>query len=358
MSAIRTRSVWSNRFNMNQEDRRAMTLKPVPSESKSAVHALELMGSAVPLIEKSPDSLKYNMPIGHDDFMEVDTGLFPLYRKPGWEIDPRLQHIGLVGENYTVIDPLSMGKAWDAVIGKTPSNIQFQNDGTSMFMEVKVGEFEMKPVGERKRGDLLESYFWLNNPTNGGGSVTGGLREVRLVCTNGLIRETVGVENFKIKHENGTFDFMCEWMAFIWNKCANTDLTETCNAYNRLTEAKATLETVKWIMTELYPLPSAPKAEQWDTPQKVSFLDAMQSFEREYKKQAQRHEAILGLWNGGGTEIHSESAWDVLNVFTEFADYSKGTVDTMFAEAVVGDRAKTKQKAWKMLQSHLESPVL
>lgn len=353
-----TRSVFSNRFNMSPEQRRAAILQPVPDGTSSAMNALERMGNRVPRIEKSASSLKYNLPVGLDDSIEVDTGMFALYRKQGWETDKRESHIGLVGENYQVITPDMMAGAWDDIIGMKPSNLQFQDGGTSMFMEVKIAEFELKPREDRSRGDLLEQYFYIVNPTNGGGSVVGGIREVRLVCTNGLIRRDVDVEQFKIKHDATAYEHMREWMAHVWNHYSNQPISEVCEAYNRLTEARATRETVKWIMTELYPLPEAPKMTEWDVPRKTTFAQALGHWEQALKKVQQQHDAILGLWAGGGTEIYAEDAMDVLNVFTEWEDTRKGTVQTMAIEAVTGDRAKNKQKAWEMVQEHLSNPVL
>lgn len=351
------RSVFSNRYHASSQDRRALMMPSVPEGSTSAADALARMGNAVPRIEKSAETLKYLMPIGMDDAMEVDTGMHALYRRPGWELDQRERHIAIVGGNYTVITPDDMASAWDEIVGQKPDSIQFQNGGTTMYMEAKVGEFEMKPVGERKRGDVLESYLWFSNPTDGGGSARGGLREVRLACTNGLIRQTVAVGSFEIKHDFNAFEHMKEWWAHTVKTYSGIGLTEICESYNRLTEERASLQTIRWIMTELYPLPEAPKQADWDVPRKTSFAEAMERWHTETAKVIQTHEAIEGLWKGGGTEIASVTAFDALNVFTEFENYRKGTAQTQFIETVTGDRAKNMAKAWEMLQAHVENPV-
>jgi hypothetical protein len=355
----KSRSVFSGRFHMAEQDRAEVMMKPVPSGSSSAADALHRMGNAVPRIEKIKLG-GYTVPSdGGGEPIDVDPQAYALCRLPGWQNDKRVMHLDLVGENYQVITPAMMAEAWDSIIGRTPTGIQFQRSGTAMLLETKIDEFDVMSNKEANRkGDIVQRNFFMMNPTDGGGSVVGGIREIRLICTNGLIREAVNVESFKVKHDNRAFEFMCEWMSHIWAQVTNEPLTETAAQYRALTQQRATIETVRWIINELYPLPEAPDAGEWERPRKTSFSDAMKRHEWLFKKAQEQHMAIEGLFNGGGTGIEGETAWDVLNTFTEWSNYRKGTSDTIVAETINGARANEMQKAWKMVQQHLADPVL
>lgn len=355
----KSRSVFSGRFHLGEQERGEVMLKPLPAGTASASDAIRAMGKDVPVIEKRPLP-PYTVPSdGGGEEIEVGTGLYALVRLPGWNQDKRVSHLGVVGENYQVITPVMMAEAWDNVIGQAPTGLQFQRGGTTMLMETKIDEFDVMSHKENnQRGDMVQRNFFMMNPTDGGGSVAGGIREIRLICTNGIVREAVTVESFKVKHDNRAFEFMCEWMAHIWAEVGKTPLSATAEQYRRLTEVRASIGTIRWINTALYPLPTAPNQSEWDKPRKTTFAQAMGAYEYRLEKTLQQHKAIEGLWNGGGTGIYGETMWDAVNVFTEFGNYSKGTSDTIVAETINGERATKMQKMWAMVQENLAKPVV
>lgn len=257
--------------------------------------------------------------------------------------DPNYHTFGVVGPDYTLVDPTRTCEIWDESTSAYPETLGVLGKGESMFITTKLPAFEIQ-------GDEVQSYLLLHNPY-GEGAVQVRITPVRVVCQNTLIAaKAASTESFKIVHDKNVEKRLTAWMSGIMQRAAlrSKGLQESFDlmAHVRLEEEQAYA-----VLQSIYVDPKEPRY--------VPDKSIMQARQKVYEAAVYRHalwrNEVLEDWKGQGVGMDSKAtegtAWGLYNAVVEVEDYRptkqrEGQRSPAAYNALFGDRAMRKESAY------------
>ena len=248
--------------------------------------------------------------------------------------------LGIVGNQYTVIDNTEAFGFFDAVLGEGQGQIETAaalGRGEKVFMMAR-----MPSMQEIVPGDSLEQFLLVSTSHNGTSHTEVTFTNVRVVCQNTLTMALAGQKNrLKIRH--------------------------TRNYKERLEEAQRTLAESRAYWAEVQAACQHLAATSVSRVEVGVFMDAMfpQKEDAKRKTAENNRQTVLDLFEGkgGGSTLEgvSGTAWGLFNAYTEYLDHHKsvkGAGDDKDAKqamrwerSVFGASYNDRQKAFDALMA-------
>lgn len=255
--------------------------------------------------------------------------------------DPQERVLSIVGEDYNLVTPRQVVKAWDAMIERPVETIGSLDKGATIFVSTKLPTLDVN-------GDEVENYMLLSSPMTGNDAIWLRVTPVRVVCQNTLIAAaSASTEKHRIVHDSRAEERMKLWLEHVYTKAV-----EKMNLMNRAFRAMAdtpvTTADRDNVIEFVYTMPKMPiRAEMPET----VYVEAVQTFEYQRERTLRRREAVREIFDGKGygmdTPAARGTAWGLYNAVVEFSDYcGSGKGQAVAESALTGDRARDKEKAY------------
>jgi phage/plasmid-like protein (TIGR03299 family) len=263
--------------------------------------------------------------------------------------DPEYRSFGVVGDEYTIVDPLRACEIWDESTRRFPETLGVLGQGESLFITTKLPTFEI-------RGEQVDSYLLLHNPY-GDGAVQVRVTPIRVVCQNTLIAaKRQSTESFTIIHDSNVEKRLAMWMSGIVERAEhkNEVLADT---FSLMAQTAMDDEAAKDLLTRIYVDPKSPRY--------VPDASVMEKREKAYEATVNWNigwrERVMEDWQGEGMGMDSDAckgtAWGLYNAVVEIEDYRP---TPSWAEAsrgynsLFGDRANRKEAAFSQILEYAE----
>jgi hypothetical protein len=321
-------------------------LGQIVQDALTAEEALEKMGQVY--VEAIPLKPAVDLPV------TVTQRL--LVRRPTTD-DPEWVSLGVVSEDYELINPQEFADLWDTSVGKPIETMGFLKRGGLMFITTGLPTIDVA-------GDEVENYLIAVNGMTGVNGAETRVSPVRVVCQNTLQASAASAtEWYKVSHNPNAKELMAEWLSGIYER-AERNVEALKSVFEILSAAPVpTAKPVKaaWapggklneiLATTLelaYPYPRGGKVNA-----PAAVMGARAEY-NEYVRKGQdlRRNGALALFEGDGVGMDTPAAkgtlWGLYNAVVETEDYRRGgyTQDNTAFERLFGDRAQTKETAFE-----------
>ena len=245
----------------------------------------------------------------------------------------KLDPLGIVGEQYTVVQNLDNAEFLDALVGESGAHFETAGslkNGRRTFVSMKLPETML--IGGSDRVDL---YLTATNTHDGTGSFTTLVSPVRVVCANTLdYALTRAVQKIQLRHSSGVL--------------------------GRIQEARDTMKMTFAYVEEFQVMAEAMLAKTVDEIQFEQVVDGIWAPTKEKsglltKGTTDRKLALKQLFTGAETNAFGRgTAWGALNAITEYTDwFAPETANGLTRAHRVADGAlaPVKNKALRLLQA-------
>lgn len=254
--------------------------------------------------------------------------------------DPNYLPLGVVSNDYELINPSQFADIWDRYVGRPIETIGFLRAGGLLFITTKLPTFDVK-------GDEVEDYLIAINGMTGANAAEARKAPVRVVCANTLaLSASLATDTIRVIHNAGVGEQLGAWLKDMYEKAVRE--TEVIKStFEVLAMASPTKKQVSTTLELAYPNPKAPRR---NAPQ-----DVMEKREQYHQwmvnGMALRRQAALALFEGEGKGMDLPAArgtfWGLYNAVVETEDYRRGghSEENVAFETMFGDRALTKERA-------------
>lgn len=210
--------------------------------------------------------------------------------------------LGVVGHRYEPVDNRNVFALADYFLGQGAKfkSGGYLDHGRKAFMRMSVPDGEVSLLSGK---DLVKFDVVIRASHDGTGNVTAGIEGTRLICTNGMVAQMVGIPHvFNVRH--------------------------TANVMTRFTEAEQILSgAIRYVRGF-----TAAAQHMLDTPMSrdefKAFIDALYPAPDAESKRAvsiweNRRSELLALFSLSETnDLGRDTAWAGYNSITEFLDWS------------------------------------
>lgn len=262
--------------------------------------------------------------------------------------DPSYRSFGIVGPEYTIVDPLRTCEIWDESTKKPVETLGVLGQGESLFITTKLPSFQVTKDGI---SDDVDSYLLLHNPY-GNGAVEVRVTPIRVVCQNTLTAaKAASTESFRIIHDQHVETRMASWMTGIVER-AIMKSEGLAAAFNLMASTELDQEAAEDALRRIYVDPKRPSY----VPDQSVMERREKAYEASVAQNVKWRENVLELWNGYGTGMDSpimqNTVWGLYNSVVEWEDYRptpKWAEESRSYNALFGDRAAHKELAYSEL---------
>jgi hypothetical protein len=264
--------------------------------------------------------------------------------------DPNFRSFGIVGPDYTMVDPLRTCEIWDEATQKSVETLGVLGQGESIFITTKLPSFSIKGRSDGA-GDDVDSYLLLHSPY-GDGAIQVRVTPVRVVCQNTLIAaKSASTESFRIIHDKDVESRLAGWMTGIVQR-AESKSAALAEVFNYMASTTIDDETAEDALKRIYVDPRKPSY----VPDQTVMERREKAYEADVKAKAGWRERVIEDWQGQGMGMDSDvlngTVWGLYNAVVEIEDYrpTTGVVgDSRQWNTLFGDRSKTKELAYEQL---------
>lgn len=264
--------------------------------------------------------------------------------------DPNYRSFGIVGPEYTMVDPLRTCEIWDESTQCPVETLGVLGQGESIFITTKLPSFQVTGRGGIL-GDEVDSYLLLHSPYSDG-AIQVRVTPIRVVCQNTLTAaKAASTESFRIIHDKHVEERMSMWMAGIVER-ATQKSEGLAAAFNFMANADIDDEQAEDALKRIYVDPRRPSY----VPEQSVMEKREKSYEAKIAQNQKFRENVTELWEGYGTGMDSDlmrgTVWGLYNSVVEWEDYrptSKGMEDSRSYNTLWGDRSQTKELAYTEL---------
>lgn len=264
--------------------------------------------------------------------------------------DPSYRSFGIVGADYTIVDPLRTCEIWDESTERYVETLGVLGQGESLFISTKLPSFEVKS-SKGGAGDDVESYLLLHSPY-GDGAIDIRVTPIRVVCQNTLIAsKSASTEQFRIIHDRNVEHRLSMWMNGIVQR-AEGKSQALQDAFNLMASTAIDDEAAEDALKRIYIDPKKPAY----VPDKSVMERREKAYEAAVKWNVGWRESVMEDWQGQGMGMESDvtkgTVWGLYNAVVEIEDYRptmKNKEDSRAYNALFGDRAQRKEFAYEQL---------
>lgn len=271
--------------------------------------------------------------------------------------DPEYRSFGIVGPDYTIIDPLRTCEIWDESTKQSVETLGVLGLGESLFITTRLPSFDVKSdkrgMGYGLGNDQVDSYLLLHSPY-GDGAIQVRVTPIRVVCQNTLIAaKRTSTESFKIVHDRQVETRLAGWMEGIVERARGK--SEALNdAFNLMASTDISDDEASDLLKRIYVDPKKPSY----VPDKTVMEKRDQAYEASVKWNAGWREQVMEDWSGKGMgmdlPIMQNTAWGLYNAVVETEDYrptsKKDDADGSRAyNSLFGNRAQRKELAYDVV---------
>lgn len=257
--------------------------------------------------------------------------------------DPEYKTLGIVGPNYTLIDPLTLCETFDDAVRKPVETLGALGSGETLFLTTRLPSFSVL-------GDDVDNYLLIVSPYTGNAALQIRLTPIRVVCQNTLIAaKAESTENYRIVHDAQAVERLGLWMRTISDRFeAKSDALQ--QTFTAMAKTHVSGEDVEALLELIYPFPSLPTLSpvQSDNVRRQGWheenVDGMRR-----RRQAVK-EVFMGAGVGQDTEAAQGTAWGLFNAVVEYEQYRPSPKPVSAAASMlVGDRAATSERAFSTI---------
>lgn len=254
--------------------------------------------------------------------------------------DPRV--FGIVGSDYTLIDPMDFCKTWDTRVQKHVETFGVLGEGNVLFITTKLPTIDIK-------GDEVEMYLAGINPMTGSDAAEARVTPVRIVCRNTLrLSASIASERYRIIHDEQALDRIGRWLGDLYVK-AETKAAAIKEAFEILAGARVqSASDLEQVLEEAYPIRempihNAPPAVMEKRVHKAELRNA---------QIIARRVAATGLFEGSGLGMDHPAAkgtyWGLYNAVAETENYRRSrSLETASEEVLFGRRGAVMERAFE-----------
>jgi hypothetical protein len=263
--------------------------------------------------------------------------------------DPSFRTFGVVGPDYTLIDPLRTCEIWDESVTKPVETLGVLAQGESLFITTKLPTFGVA-------GDEVENYLLLHSPY-GNGAIQVRITPVRVVCQNTLIAaKAQSTESFRIIHDMNVEKHLTKWLSGIVER-AERKAKGLEDIFNLMASVQVAEDAdVDQIMSQVYVDPALPRY----TPDPDIFEKREAAYVAALRRIDNNKLRVVECWQGAGTGMDLAStqgtAWGLYNAVVEVEDYrpSAGWAapEATAHSVLFGERASAKERAFSAVYSY------
>lgn len=321
----------------------------VPQEPMTAVEAFTAVGpyqvTLEPLrIDRGPFIITRPADFEGDDW-EDETVEVPkledrvIVRHPTYD-DPEPRVFGVVGADYTLIDPMDFCRTWDARVRKHIETFGVLGNGNTLFISTKLPTIDIK-------GDEVEMYLAGVNPMTGSDAAEARVTPVRIVCRNTLMLSAqMAAERYRIVHDEKAMERVGLWLGDLYAK-AEQRAAAIKEAFEILAGHKTDPMGVVKVMEAAYPLRDLPVH---NAPPAVMEKRVHKAELRNLQILARRDGAMT-LYEGSGLGMDHPAAkgtyWGLYNAIAETENYRRSrSLETASEEVLFGRRGAVMERAF------------
>lgn len=312
----------------------------------SATHALEMIDDDIVI-----DKLEYGVNVPGYGMWNPDNR-YVLIRRPTKD-DPQPRHFGEVGEQYTVLQNMQVAQLVDILLdgtkGKwTLDTVGILRKGETIFFALKDTE------GFTVAGDDMGMFVGITDQRNGGSAVDIAMTPVRYVCANTVrFGLEAAKERITIRHHADMFGEVSWRMNIIAQAVAQGNSMK--EALQGLTKINLTLDAFTDLLTDLFPIPTAPATMELRTSGNTDLMKrgetaAYQHAYRVEKMKETRNDIVENFTYLA--EKYGNTGWAGMNAITGWIDHQSGK-DTDNGLRVMSERTlsesmdKLRTRAYK-----------
>lgn len=274
--------------------------------------------------------------------------------------DPQYRSFGVVGSEYTIVDPLRTCEIYDESTQRPVETLGVLGQGESLFITTKLPSFTVqsslpgKGLAKRSWQDEVDSYLLLHNPY-GDGAIQVRVTPIRVVCQNTLIAaKAASTESFRIIHDSKVEERLSMWMNGIVQR-AEGKSQALSDAFNLMASVEVDDEQAENILKRIYVDPQRPSY----VPDKTLMEKREKAYEASVKWNKDWRERVMEDWQGAGVGMDSDvtqgTAWGFYNAVVEIEDYRPTTQDDSRGyNSLFGDRAQRKEIAYQQVMQFAE----
>lgn len=265
--------------------------------------------------------------------------------------DPDFRSFGIVGSDYTIVDPLRTCEIYDEATQKPIETLGVLGQGESLFITTKLPSFAVSSSRRNAWQDEVDSYLLLHSPY-GDGAVQIRVTPVRVVCQNTLIAaKAASTESFKIIHDANIEDRLSRWMSGIIGR-AEAKSQGLQESFNLMASTEVDDEASEDVMKRIYVDPKKPSY----VPDKTVMEKREKAYEASVGWNKEWRSRVIEDWQGAGIGMDSDAtrgtAWGLYNAVVEIEDYRptpSWAESSRGYNAMFGDRAERKERAYAEL---------
>lgn len=269
--------------------------------------------------------------------------------------DPSYRSFGIVGMDYTIIDPLRTCEIYDESTQRPVETLGVLGQGESLFITTRLPSFV---VSSSKGGGLdeVDSYLLLHSPY-GDGAIQVRVTPVRVVCQNTLIAaKAASTESFKIIHDAQVEKRLALWMSGIVQR-AEAKSQGLQDSFNLMASTDMDEEVAEDILKRIYVDPRKPSY----VPDSNVMEKRNKAYEASVHWNEEWRERVMEDWQGAGMGMDSKmmqnTGWGLYNAVVEIEDYRptpKWAESSRGYNSLFGDRAQRKELAFAEVLQYAE----
>ncbi len=263
--------------------------------------------------------------------------------------DPEYKSFGIVGDEYTIVDPLRSCEIWDESTQKSVETLGVLGRGESLFITTKLPSFDVN--NGKNGGDPVDSYLLLHNPY-GEGAIQVRVTPIRVVCQNTLIAaKAASTESFRIIHDKNVESRLSQWMSGIVGRSEGISVNLQ-EAFNLMAATEVDDDAANDLLRRIYVDPAKPSY----VPDAAVMEKREKAYENSVAWNVQARELVLEDWRGAGMgqdiAATQNTGWGLYNAVVEIEDYrpaQRGADANRGYNSLFGDRAQRKELAYSSI---------
>ena len=265
--------------------------------------------------------------------------------------DPEFRVFGVVGSQYTLVDPLTVCEVYDENVSTPVETMGALGSGDTFFLTTKLPSYDIK-------GDEVENYMLVVSPYGGNEAMQVRVTSIRVVCQNTLMAaKRASVETYRIVHKSNAVRDLRAWMAGVSFR-SNDRAARMAVTYQKMSERPLVKVEVDPLLERIYP---APRPFQ-ESPDVETTRQRQEWFESNISAVTRHREAVRQIFEGAGlgqeTPAARGTAWGLFNAVCEWEQYRPTSrQSSAWSDMLVGGRATTSALAYDVLAEVAESPM-
>lgn len=333
--------IWANRF-WNRDEKPAWHSLGINSlEPITALEALNRIGKytvyKAPLIATVGDGQQLEVP-------------YSIITCAPTKDRPTVTTFGApVSNDYELIDPEEACRIWDECVTQPIETLGVLKEGAELFISAKIKSIDIL-------GDQVDMYQVWDNPMYSNEAATGIVTGVRVVCANtlalGMAQATV---KFTVVHIPGAKERMRKWLSETYQSSLRL-ADEAKEVFEGMARTEIRSEKACEYVKLIYNDPPEPKQE-WVGQFGLTFEEHMARYEEKMASVELVRDTVLGLFGGDGcalgTAATEGTVFGLYNSVAEFEDNRRGPAASTGISVLIGDRAATVRKAYRVLSAEI-----